>query len=213
MRPDLAPETLLAAYVIGIFPMADDGDEVHWLSPDPRAIIELDAFKISRSLRVARQRRVFEVTINRAFPGVIEACADRTEGTWISEEIHKAYCELHRLGFAHSVEAWRDGRLAGGLYGVAIGGAFFGESMFHRVSDASKVALVHLVERMRRRGFVLLDVQFMSEHLRQFGAVEIPRTEYERRLRQALSLSCALVDAPGEDPVGRSSTYRGTPDE
>lgn len=198
MRADLGPEKLLAAYVIGIFPMADDADEIRWLSPDPRAIIEPDAFKVSRSLRVATQRRVFEVTINRAFPEVIEACADRAEGTWISEEIHKAYCKLHRLGFAHSVESWRDGRLVGGLYGVAIGGAFFGESMFHRVSDASKVALVHLVERMRQRGFVLLDVQFMTEHLRQFGAVEIPRSEYERRLRQALSLPCSLVDAPGE---------------
>lgn len=194
MRLDLAPDKLLEAYTIGIFPMANDGGEIHWFSPDPRAVIELDAFKISRSLRAVRQRGIFEVTINRAFPEVIEACANRPEGTWISKEILKAYCGLHQVGFAHSVESWCDGRLAGGLYGVAIGGAFFGESMFHRVSDASKVALVHLVERIRERGFALLDVQFVTEHLRRFGAVEIPRTQYERRLQRALSLTCSFID-------------------
>ncbi len=196
MRADLAPNKLLAAYAVGIFPMADEAGCIHWLAPDPRAVIELEAFKVARSLRTVWQRKEFEVTINRSFDAVVNGCADRAEGTWISEQIKEAYRTLHRLGFAHSVEAWRNEQLAGGLYGVAIGGAFFGESMFHGVRDASKIALVHLVERMRRRGFVLLDVQFMTEHLRRLGAVEIPRRDYELRLRQALSLPCSLVDAP-----------------
>ncbi len=197
MRPDLAPEKLLAAYSVGIFPMADEANKIHWLAPDPRAVIDLDAVKVPRSLRVLIKRKAFEVTTNRAFDAVIDECADRAEGTWISDDIKIAYRTLHRLGFAHSVESWCGEELVGGLYGVAIGGAFFGESMFHRVSDASKVALVHLIERMRKRGFVLLDVQFMTEHLRRFGAMEIPRAQYERRLRGALSLRRSLVDAPG----------------
>lgn len=207
MRPDLEPQKLLAAYAVGIFPMADDEGRIHWCAPDPRAVIDLATFKPSRSLRTAARRKVFEVTVNRAFEEVITRCADRGEGTWISDEIKEAYLALHRLGFAHSVEGWQEGNLAGGLYGVALGGAFFGESMFHRVTDASKVALVHLVDRMRERGFVLLDVQFMTPHLSQFGAVEIPRVEYERRLRRALSLRCSLVDPPNE------STSRGSSEE
>ncbi len=195
-RTELGAETLLAAYAAGIFPMADDHGRILWFAPDPRAIIELDALQISRSLRTVIKRGVFEVTINRAFTKVIKACAERKEGTWISSDIREAYRRLHRLGFGHSVEAWKDGELAGGLYGVALGGAFFGESMFHHVSDASKVALVWLVERMRERGFVLLDVQFMTEHLCRFGAVEIPRVEYERRLGEAVQRSCSLCDTP-----------------
>lgn len=197
MRSPLAPERLLAAYAAGIFPMADEAGTVHWLAPDPRAVIPLDRFKVSRSLRSTRRGGAFTFTINRAFVEVIEACADREDGTWISQEIHDAYCKLHQLGYGHSVEAWMGDQLAGGLYGVAIGGAFFGESMFHRVTDASKVALVVLVERMREREFTLLDVQFMTDHLRQFGAVEIPRLEYETRLRQAVQLPCSFVDHPG----------------
>ena len=196
MHAELEPENLLAAYAAGIFPMADDNESILWFAPDPRAIIELDVLTVSRSLRSAIKRAVFEVTINRAFPEVIMACSQRAEGTWISPDIRKAYCELHRLGFGHSVETWKDGELSGGLYGVALGGAFFGESMFHRTSDASKVALVWLVERMRERGFVLLDVQFVTEHLRSFGAVEIPRVAYERRLGEAVKLSCSLGDTP-----------------
>ena len=199
MREDLTPEILLAAYAAGIFPMADDGGEVHWLAPNPRAVIELDRFQASRSLRTTVRRGVFEVTFNRAFPEIIQACADRQEGTWISAEIKEAYSRLHLLGFAHSVEAWKDEQLAGGLYGVAIGGAFFGESMFHCVTDASKAALVHLVQRMRERKFVLLDVQFMTEHLRQFGATEISRKKYEQRLRQAIELSRTLADDLPDD--------------
>jgi len=194
MSAKLAPDRLLAAYTIGIFPMADDLGEVHWLAPDPRCVIELDSFRVPRSLRAVVRRAVFEPAIDRAFGEVIDACADRPDGTWISPQIRQAYVELHRLGFAHSVESWRDGQLVGGLYGVAIGGAFFGESMFHRQTDASKTALVSLVERMRERGYVLLDVQFMTEHLRQFGAIELPRREYERRLRQAVRRRCSFVD-------------------
>ncbi|MBU0717062.1 MAG: leucyl/phenylalanyl-tRNA--protein transferase [Planctomycetes bacterium] len=205
MRDDLSPEVLLAAYVTGIFPMADEAGEVHWLAPDPRAIIELDGFTVSRSLRAVIRREGFEMTVNQAFPDVIEACADRVEGTWISPEIKEAYGVLHDLGFCHSVEVWQDGWLAGGLYGVAIGGAFFGESMFHRISDASKVALVHLVSRMRERGFTLLDVQFMTEHLRQFGAVEIPRIDYERRLGEAVRKPCSFVEGAGGTLFGEET--------
>ncbi len=177
--------------------MADEAGRIHWLAPDPRAIIELNAFKVSRSLRAVRRRRVFRVTINSAFEEMTEACAERPEGTWISKEIKAAYTLLHRLGHAHSVEAWKEDELVGGLYGVTIGGAFFGESMFHRVTDASKVALTVLVERMRDRGYSLLDIQFMTEHLRQFGAREIPRREYERRLGAAVRQPCSFVDGPG----------------
>jgi len=177
--------------------MADEAGKVHWLAPDPRAVIPLNGFKTSRSLRSARRGGAFTFTINRAFAEVIEACADRPDGTWISRDIRHAYCQLHQAGYTHSVEAWLGDRLAGGLYGVAIGGAFFGESMFHRATDASKVALVVLVDRMRDRGFALLDVQFLTEHLRQFGAVEISRRDYEDRLRRAVQLPCAFVDHAG----------------
>jgi leucyl/phenylalanyl-tRNA--protein transferase len=198
MRSELEPDVLLPAYAIGIFPMADDEGEIHWLAPDPRAIIEPNAFKTTRSLRAAMRRGEFTITVDNAFERVIAACADRPEGTWISRDIHDAYCELHRRGFAHSVETWAEGELVGGLYGVTIGGAFFGESMFHRATDASKVALVELVERMRKRGYVLLDVQFLTEHLERFGAVEIPRSEYQQRLARAIMLPCSFVDPPGE---------------
>ncbi len=197
MRSQLAPERLAAAYAAGIFPMADGAGRIHWLAPDPRAILPLDGFKVSRSLRAARRQRDFRVTLNAAFDDVIGACADRPEGTWISRGIRVAYGELHRLGFAHSVEVWKDETLVGGLYGVSLGGAFFGESMFHRVTDASKVALLALVERMRERGFSLLDIQFMTDHLRQFGAQEIPRVEYEERLHRAVRDPCSFVDGPG----------------
>jgi leucyl/phenylalanyl-tRNA--protein transferase len=204
MRWNLSPRRLLAGYVVGIFPMADDDGKVHWLAPDPRAIINLDAFRVTRSLRTLVRRGLFEIRINSSFAEVVAACADRPDGTWISPQIRDAYTELHRLGFAHSVEAWKDGALAGGLYGVAIGGAFFGESMFHRATGASKVAMAHLVERMRQRGMTLLDVQFMTEHLRSFGAVEIARSDYERRLRDAVRRPCAFVDGAGSLTLGES---------
>ncbi len=189
----LTPEVLLSAYMQGAFPMDVQG-QIQWFNPDPRAIIELDGFRASRTLRQLVRSRKFETRIDTEFEAVMRACADRPDGTWISEEIITAYCDLHRLGFAHSVESWRDNQLAGGLYGVSIGGAFFGESMFHRQTDASKVALVALVERMRSRDFTLLDIQFLTEHLERFGAVEIPRRTYLRRLRQAIALDTSLPD-------------------
>lgn len=201
MELDLSPECLLSAYASGIFPMADDQGDVHWLAPDPRAIIPLDGFKTSRSLRSVLRRGVFEVRINQAFERVIDACADRASGTWISPEIRAAYVRLHKTGFAHSVETWHDQALAGGLYGVSIGGAFFGESMFHYKTDASKVAMAALVDHMRARGFLLLDVQFMTEHLRRFGAVDIARVDYMRRLRAAVQTPCAFDDRVGPTAV------------
>jgi leucyl/phenylalanyl-tRNA--protein transferase len=177
--------------------MAVEDGAIAWFSPDPRGVIPLETFHVpSRLARVVR-RGTFEIRIDHDFERVIRACADRgdDDGTWISEDIVEAYVELARLGLAHSVEAWQDEQLAGGLYGVHLGGAFFGESMFHRVTDASKVALVALVERLRARGFTLLDTQWITPHLEQFGAVEIPRAEYVRRLEDAIARPCRFVDA------------------
>lgn len=186
----LSPDILLAAYAIGYFPMAVETGDIGWFSPNPRGVLPLDAFHAPRRLqRVIRQGR-FEIRIDTAFRQVIEACAARDEGSWIDAVILESYVELHRAGPAHSIEAWRGDRLAGGLYGVSLGGAFFGESMFHREHDASKVALVALVERLRARGYDLLDVQWVTPHLASFGAVEISRRAYLRRLRQALQARC-----------------------
>jgi leucyl/phenylalanyl-tRNA--protein transferase len=185
-------DLLVSAYAGGWFPMAVEGGEIRWFSPDPRGIIPLDTFHVSRRLARVVRSGAFTIQVDRDFEAVIRSCAlaDRDDdgGTWIDGEIYDSYCALHEAGYAHSVEAWQDGVLAGGLYGVALGGAFFGESMFHRVTDASKVALVALVERMRERGFTLLDTQWTTEHLEQFGAVDIPRDEYLRRLDAALRL-------------------------
>ncbi len=179
---------VLAGYHSGIFPMADpEDDTIYWYRPDPRAILPLDGFRVSRNLEKTARRNVFEVSSDRDFEGVMRACAAREE-TWISEEIIEVYTELHELGFAHSIECRRDETLVGGLYGVTLGGAFFGESMFHRATDASKVALVHLVEHLRRRNFALLDVQYATPHLEQFGVVEIPADQYERMLAEAVRL-------------------------
>jgi leucyl/phenylalanyl-tRNA--protein transferase len=185
---DLEPGTLLAAYRSGMFPMPY-GSVLAWWSPDPRGIVPLDGLRISRSLRQSMRR--YEIRVDTAFEEVIDGCADpRRPSGWISPGIWAAYMRLHQLGWAHSVETWSldDGRLAGGLYGVAIGGLFAGESMFHRRTDASKVALVGLVERMRERGMALLDVQWATDHLRSLGGVEIPRREYLERLAEAVSL-------------------------
>ncbi|HMQ33217.1 MAG TPA: leucyl/phenylalanyl-tRNA--protein transferase [Chloroflexaceae bacterium] len=196
-QPELTPELLIAAYSQGIFPMADEDGAIGWYEPSVRAIIPLERFVVPRRLaRTVRSGR-FEVRYDTAFEAVMRACAapgpDR-ESTWISEEMVRAYGELHRLGHAHSVECWREGRLAGGLYGVAIGGLFAGESMFHRERDASKVALVHLVERLRARGFTLLDSQYIvGDHMLQFGTVEIGRAEYHRRLRAALRVAAQFT--------------------
>jgi leucyl/phenylalanyl-tRNA--protein transferase len=188
-------DALLNAYASGWFPMAVVPGDIRWYSPDPRGVIPLDTFHIpSRLARTLRSRPV-EIRVNTCFRDVIEACAARQdeEGNWIDRDIVESYCALHEKGFAHSVETWQDGRLVGGLYGVALGGAFFGESMFHRVTDASKAALVELVARLRARGFVLLDTQWVTGHLVQFGAVEITRRRYLRRLDEALTMDVTFA--------------------
>jgi leucyl/phenylalanyl-tRNA--protein transferase len=190
---DLWPERLLGAYRRGIFPWYDEGDPICWWSPDPRAIFELDGLHISRRLRRTIRSGRFTLTVNRDFAGVIRGCADRPDdGTWITADMIRAYEALHFLGHAHSVEAWHDGVLAGGLYGVAVGGLFAGESMFTRVRDASKVALAFLVDRLRQRGFQLFDIQFLTPHTARLGAVEIPRSDYLRRLSRALALAAVF---------------------
>ncbi len=186
-------DLLLHAYRSGAFPMATPGEKIAWFSPDPRAIIPLDdRFHIPHGLRRTLKKNGFEIRINSAFADVMRGCAERDE-TWINDEIFESYVNLHRLGHAHSVEAWREGHLAGGLYGVSIGGAFFGESMFHRETDASKMALVALVARLRERSFKLLDTQWTTPHLRTFGTLEIPRTKYVRLLRAALAVESSFA--------------------
>ena len=192
------PEQLVSAYANGWFPMAVEGGEIRWFSPDPRGIIPLDTFRISNRLARTWRSGRFEIAIDRAFAEVMTACATIVRdpadpGTWITQDIVDSYVALHRLGLAHSVEAWRGGQLAGGLYGVALGGVFFGESMFHRETDASKVALVALVERLRARGYTLLDTQWVTPHLEQFGAIEIPRDDYLKLLKDSLRLDCTFV--------------------
>ncbi len=187
----LSPELLLRAYAIGIFPMAEsrNAQEIHWIDPDRRGILPLDGLHIPRRLRRRLKSGHFEVRCDTAFGQVIRACALPSPGrkeTWINPTIERLYVGLHEMGFAHSVETWRDGRLCGGLYGVALGAAFFGESMFHRETDASKVALVHLAARLRKSGFQLLDTQFETPHLRQFGVVEVGREDYRERLAKAV---------------------------
>ena len=167
--------------------MAMNDDSIEWFSPDPRAVLPLEDFHVPHALRRLLRRKPFEITINKAFSAVIQACAER-ENTWINREIIDSYTRLHELGHAHSVEAWKENTLAGGLYGVAVGGAFFGESMFHRVTDASKVALVALVEHLRENKFAMLDTQWNTPHLQQFGAIEIPRERYLKMLRRAVDL-------------------------
>ncbi len=186
-------DLLLSAYASGWFPMAGEDGEISWYSPDPRGIIPLDGFHVSRRLARVMRSGEFRIEIDRDFRGVIGACAAAERdvddpGTWIDADIMGSYIALHQAGFAHSVEAWQGDRLAGGLYGVALGGAFFGESMFHRVSDASKLALAGLVEHLRAGGYRLLDIQWVTGHLVQFGAIEIPKREYLKRLRQALEV-------------------------
>ncbi len=181
------PELLLQGYRLGVFPMAMADDSIGWFSPDPRAIIPLEDFHVPHALRREWRKKTFAIKIDHRFGEVIRACAQR-EDTWINEEIIDSYERLYELGHAHSIEAWSEGQLAGGLYGVAIGGAFFGESMFHRVTDASKIALIALVERLRAAKFTLLDTQWLTPHLRQFGGVEIPRNHYLRLLRAAVEL-------------------------
>jgi leucyl/phenylalanyl-tRNA---protein transferase len=192
-RSKIIPASLLLeAYCTGIFPMAMENGEIGWFSPDPRGILPLEAFHVPHGLQRFLKKNKFEIRLNTAFEEVIRACGERSE-TWISEEIVASYVNLHQLGFAHSVEVWKDEKLAGGLYGVSIYGAFFGESMFHTIANASKVALVELVNRLNKRGFRLLDTQYVTNHLRMFGAVEIARAKYMRLLKQALALDCKFI--------------------
>lgn len=196
----LSPHLLIAAYCQGIFPMAHDDGRIYWHDPDPRAIIPLDTLHVSKRLaRVARSGR-FDIRVDTAFQTVIAACAGvprvGQEGTWIAPEMIAAYTSLHRLGFAHSVEAWREERLVGGLYGVAIRGLFAGESMFSYETDASKVCMVHLAERLRRGGFTLLDTQMVTPLTLSFGAIEIPRYAYRRLLKRALDVEASFLLFP-----------------
>ena len=194
---NLEPATLLSAYTQGVFPMADRDGVLRFYTADPRGLIPLDErFHVPQTLRqlLKKDPPVFDVRINYNFEGAMRGCmANRAEGTWINQELIAAYCRLHELGFAHSVESWRDGELVGGLYGVSLGGAFFGESMFHTRPDASKVALVHLVQRLRERGYELLDSQATTSHLRRFGAYDIPAREYISRLNLALKRRCEFA--------------------
>jgi leucyl/phenylalanyl-tRNA--protein transferase len=188
----IEPGILLRAYTIGLFPMADaETESISWYSPDPRGILELGELKVSRSLSQTMRRESFSVTIDADFEAVVRSC--KRPETWISETIIRSYQRLHDAGFEHSVECWQGERLAGGLYGVALGGAFFGESMFSVARDASKIALVHLVRHLQTRNFELLDVQFLTPHLESLGAKDIPRSEYLERLSRALEKGCTFV--------------------
>jgi leucyl/phenylalanyl-tRNA--protein transferase len=204
--PRITTDTILRAYAAGVFPMAERRDDpnLFWVSPESRGILPLDEFHVAHRLaRTVRSDR-FTVKTDTAFADVMRACAapapDRKE-SWINDEILTLYCDLHRHGHAHSVECWRDDKLVGGLYGVRLGGAFFGESMFSRERDASKVALVHLVARLKRGGFALLDAQFITSHLAQFGAVEIPRRDYLKSLQDALETTARFY---WPEPAGNS---------
>jgi leucyl/phenylalanyl-tRNA--protein transferase len=203
----ITPELMLRAYRAGLFPMAETrrGDRLYWLDPELRGILPLDGFHLPRRLLRTVLGDGYTVTVDRAFSATIAGCAEAAEGredTWINAEIERLFGDLHRLGQAHSVETWQDGRLVGGLYGVVLGGVFFGESMFSRARDASKVALVHLVARLRLGGFRLLDTQFVTTHLAQFGALEIPRDDYKALLAVAVDTPASWrrdVDAAALD--------------
>ena len=188
---NITPQILLRAYACGIFPMAEAADDpsVLWIEPDMRGIIPLDRFHIPRRMQRTMRNNPYRITVDKAFGDVMDACAEEMPdrpSTWINGQIHDLYRELHQMGHCHSVEVWDDDRLIGGLYGVSMGTAFFGESMFSRARDTSKMALIHLVERMKEGNYSLLDTQFITDHLRQFGAVEIPKADYHVRLHEAM---------------------------
>ncbi|MDZ4832231.1 MAG: leucyl/phenylalanyl-tRNA--protein transferase [Candidatus Melainabacteria bacterium] len=194
MNQPFTPQLVIAAYTQAIFPMGNDDGTINWYSPDPRCIIDLDDFHAPKRLMRTYRSGKFEMRVNSAWSEVLERCGTEHGSTWISGDIVRVYTQLHEMGFAHSVEAYYKGELAGGLYGVAIGGAFMGESMFHLVTDASKVSLVYLVERMRERKFVLLDSQYMTEHLGTLSAKLISKSAYIRRLNEAIQLPCRFDD-------------------
>lgn len=203
---EITPEVLLRAYACGIFPMAESADDptLFWVEPERRGVLPLAGFHVPARLARTVRADTFEVSVDRAFKAVIAGCAEpqpQRDNTWINRRIRDLYVGLYELGHCHSVEVWRDGDLVGGLYGVSLGGAFFGESMFHRARDASKVALVHLVARLIAGGFVLLDTQFVTSHLQRFGAIEISRDVYRKRLDAALTHSADFARLPVERPV------------
>ena len=206
--PSLTADLLLQAYQVGVFPMSEgrDDPEVFWVDPRMRGVIPLDQFRISRSLARTLRRERFSITVDQAFEDVVCGCADRDE-TWINDTIFDLYCQLYQAGFAHSVEVWENERLVGGVYGVTIGAAFFGESMFSKATDASKVALAYLVDRLRLGGYQLFDTQFITPHLTSLGAVEIPRDHYRAMLVEALSL-VASFDVPGPVPPAQDVIQR-----
>jgi leucyl/phenylalanyl-tRNA--protein transferase len=219
----LTPERLLRCYALGCFPMADDRDDpdIYLVDPEERGILPLDSFHVSRSLRKAVRRAPFELRVDSDFRQVIEACAAPSavrDRSWLNAGLIDLYCALHEAGHAHSVESWRDGQLVGGLYGVSLGAAFFGESMFSRATDASKVALVELVGRLRAGGYQLLDTQFVTDHLASFGAVAIPRIDYRRMLRRALEQPRSFPTEPqgfaplvvGEGPAAGGGAGSGS---
>ncbi|MEM0935667.1 MAG: leucyl/phenylalanyl-tRNA--protein transferase [Pseudomonadota bacterium] len=210
MDEPLTPDILLRAYAIGIFPMAEDraSDEIFWVDPRRRGIMPLDGFHISRSLRRRLRQAPFEIRNDTEFDGVVAGCAERPE-TWINARIAELYGALFQMGFAHSLEVWEGEDLVGGVYGVCLGGAFFGESMFSRRTDASKVALAYLVDRLRLAGFTLFDTQFVTPHLTRLGAQEITRAQYHRRLTAALNRD-ADFNAPGAPPSPQELLQRST---
>ncbi len=200
-RQTITPEVLLQAYASGVFPMAESADnpEIFWVQPQLRGIFPLDGFHISRSLRRRMRNADYTVSVDTCFAEVVRACADRPE-TWINTKIFDLYMELHRRGYAHSVEVFRQGRLIGGVYGVALGRAFFGESMFSRATDASKIALANLVARLRVGGYILFDTQFLTPHLESLGAIEIPQSDYLDRLHVALEKPANFLELNSETP-------------
>ncbi len=194
---NLSPEMLLNAYAQGVFPMTDPDGVTRWYSSDPRGVLPLDQFHCPRTLRQIVKQRRFDIRINTAFEQTMRACKDvprdERDSSWISHDLIDAYCKLHHFGHAHSVEAWDKDQLVGGLYGVSLGAAFFGESMFHRAPNASKVCLVHLIHRLRERGYFLLDTQMVTRHMTQFGCTLIPADEYDIQLEQALQKTCQFA--------------------
>lgn len=205
----LSADLLLHAYSVGVFPMAETSDnpEIFWVDPKRRGILPLDGFHISRSLRRHIRRAAYQVTVNRDFQAVVTACADREE-TWINAEIYKRYIELHEMGHAHSLEIWQDGALSGGVYGVTVGAAFFGESMFSHRTNASKLALAYLVDRLNQTGFTLCDTQFLTTHLASLGGIEISRAAYRRQLFEAVQEQKSFTSA--EFPTAQELLQRNT---
>ena len=208
----LSPEVLLFAYQQGLFPMAEgrNAKQIQWIQPEKRGIFQLGNFHISKSLRRVILKKDYSITINSCFPKVMEKCADRSE-TWINDDIYNCYCKLHEDGFAHSVEVWRNGHLIGGVYGVTIGAAFFGESMFSEAANGSKIALAYLHDRLLKAGFLLFDTQFLTEHLASLGAIEISQTQYLVKLEKALNKNATFLDvnySSDVETIAHRSTHR-----